>query len=345
MTDKYAFVATQDAAARIDRESGLMTGLAVITEGEAKGHGVMVDEMSLQTVVDAIGNEPQRAYITHSGALFNDRLTREIGLFKNFRVDDDKVRADFEAFESFREDDKRKYNRLFEMAEKAPSKMGLSIVFGGTRVWATMNGDMPYGYGKEQPPEGARFEMPSMRVKENYSVDFVDDPAANNGLFSAKIDNQTNSIMTKQELETKLSEVDAEKAQLTERIEQLGTEKELIEGEVAAMSAKVEELEKTLAAEKEQAEAKAAEQAETYASEKAAIEAELAAAKARIAELEELSKGSEPVGGQPEGEDEPRRFTAKERDQAIKDYAKEHGISEFSATIKLGKERPELWGK
>lgn len=342
MATKYAFIATQDAGATIDKENRIMSGLAVISEGEAKGHGVMVDEMSLQSFVDTVGSDPQRAYITHSGALFTDRLTREIGLFKNFRIEDDKVRADFEAFESFAEDDKRKYNRLFELAEKAPGKMGLSIVFGGSRVWATSDGDKAYAYGEEEPPEGARFEMPSMRVKENYSVDFVDDPAANTGLFSAQIDNQTNNTMTKQELESKLTEVDAEKAQLTERVEQLGTEKELMEGEVKAMSDKADELEKQLSAKDEAAEELAAK----VAAEKNELADQLAAKVKRIEELEELANGSEPVGGQPEGDDnEPKQFTAKERAAKIAEFAKENGISEFAATLKLGKTSPELWGK
>ena len=124
------------------------------------------------------------AYITHRGAIFDDRLTREIGMFYNFRIEGDRLVGDFQAFDSFREDESKKFNRLFELAEKMPERFGLSIVFSATTVWATEDGDV----ATIERPDNALFDFPSIRVDEVSSADFVDQPAANQrGLFS-KID-------------------------------------------------------------------------------------------------------------------------------------------------------------
>jgi hypothetical protein len=35
---------------RVDREAGILRGVSVITEGEAKGHGMIVDSVTLEQV-------------------------------------------------------------------------------------------------------------------------------------------------------------------------------------------------------------------------------------------------------------------------------------------------------
>ena len=343
MAQTYALSALQDGQARIDRENGRMIGLSVITEGEAKGHEMWVDEISLQTLLKSVSVQSIQAYITHSGAIFGDRLTNEIGLFKNFRIEDDRVRADFHSFDSFREDDRAKYNRLFELAEKASNRFGISIVFSGSLAWATMSGDEPYSENGDRPEE-SRFEHPSVRFNKIDSADFVDDPAANSGLFCRKIDTPTNTNMTKDELQTQLSAVEVEKDALSTRIDQLETEKKAADQEVEALSAKLTEAEGKLTAK----DAEIADTEKAHADALAAKDGELNAKDKRIGELEEIVNGSEPLGGG-SGEDEvtdPKKtFSRKERGEVISTYAKEHGISEFAATVKLGKERPELWAK
>ena len=131
---QYGFSALNISESKIDKESGKMFGVSLISVGEALGHELFVDDDSLDTILTAIDGEKIPAYITHRGALFEDRLTREIGMFTNFRTEGDRLMADFEAFDSFREDDARKYNRLFEMAEKMPERFGLSIVFSATQL-------------------------------------------------------------------------------------------------------------------------------------------------------------------------------------------------------------------
>ena len=109
---QYGFSALNISESKIDKDSGKMFGVSLISVGEALGHELFVDDDSLDTILQAIDGEKIPAYITHRGALFEDRLTREIGMFTNFRTEGDRLMADFEAFDSFREDDARKYNRL-----------------------------------------------------------------------------------------------------------------------------------------------------------------------------------------------------------------------------------------
>ena len=193
MGSNFAFNAVGIEQSQIDRESGTMIGVSLISTGPAIGHGLYVDQRSLETIEDELDDSKLPAYITHRGALFEDRLTREVGMFTNFRIEGDRLLGDFQAFESFREDDGRKFNRLFELAEKMPERFGLSIVFSATSAWATPGGDIEI----DEKPEDAMFEFPSIRVEEVSSADFVDAPAANQrGLFS-QIDKLTTHKMTK----------------------------------------------------------------------------------------------------------------------------------------------------
>ena len=59
-----------------------------------------------------------------------------------------------------------------------------------------------------------------------------------------------------------------------------------------------------------------------------------------IAKLKALIAGSSPVASDGDDEYIPSKSN---RAKVIAEYAKDNGISEFSATLRLGKERPELF--
>jgi len=350
---------------KVDKDSGSMLGVSLISVGPALGHDLFVDNTSLETVIDKLEAERLPAYITHKGAIFDDRLTREIGIFENFRIEEDRLIADFQAFESFREDDSRKFNRLFELAEKMPERFGLSIVFSADTVWATEDGDVD----TLERPDNALFDFPSVRVDSVSSADFVDSPAANErGLFST-IDNKPNSKMTKLELSEINKNLEDEKIELESKIYQLALEKTAAEAELESSQAtvvesldeaddlkqeieiKVAELDELRAklAEMEgeisEKDGELVEKSEELVEQKAAeekLQAEAIELSARVATLEKLIEGSDMVTASMETEDhyEPSKSN---RSKVISEFAKEKGISEFSATLRLGKERPELF--
>jgi len=372
MEKKFAFGVIGMEETKVDRESGIMEGVSLISKGPALGHGLFVDQKSIETIDDQLDDTKLPAYITHRGALFEDRLTREIGMFTNFRVDGERLLGDFEAFESFREDDNKKFNRLFEMAEKMPERFGLSIVFSATSAWATPEGDVPLGrssnndsdrpYDEKNPPEDALFEFPSIRVEEVTSADFVDSPAANQrGLFS-KIDNKPIYKMTKAELITKNEELEAEMAELAECVEQFAEDAKSSEEEEAATSideenaklkSTIEELKEKLQEEEEkmaelqselddqkEKEMKKDEEMTEASSQLSAKNNEISEKEQKIIELQAIVKGSEAVKFSKQEDDYSPSVS---RAQLISQYAKENGISEFSATLKLGKEKPEIF--
>ena len=365
MNNNLKFGVSKLSESKIDKDSGTMLGVSLISVGPALGHDLFVDQTSLETIIDKLEAERLPAYITHKGAIFDDRLTREIGIFENFRVEEDRLIADFEAFESFRDDDSRKFNRLFELAEKMPERFGLSIVFSADTVWATEDGDVD----TLERPDDALFDFPSVRVDSVSSADFVDSPAANErGLFSI-IDKKPTSKMTKQELSEINKGLEDEKMELESKIHQLSIDKTTAEAELESSQAAVEESLDETSELKEEIEIKSAELEEMKAKlaemegeisekdeelvekdeelvEKAtaeeSLQAEATKLSVRVATLEKLIEGSDMVAASTEADDlyEPSKSN---RSKVISEFAKEKGISEYSATLRLSKERPELF--
>jgi len=283
-------------------------------------------------------------------------------MFSNFRIENDRLLGDFQAFESFKEDETRKFNRLFELAEKMPKKFGLSIVFGAEKVWATDDGDIPFTFQDEEPPDEAIFAYPSIRVRDVMSADFVDSPAANErGLFS-QIDTKPTTMTTKAELQDSFDALSAEKETLSEKFSDLETqfeaqsaafktlsdEKDALTEELSAKSAKVEELEGALSEKSELFDAKEAEATE--------LAAKLDEATGEVDELNEKvdlltslirgeSKEIAAFGDDVDGADGDYVPSKAARDKAIAEFAAQKGITEFAATVQLSRERPELWGK
>lgn len=383
MNKQFAFAINNADDVKVSREDGTMLGVSLISVGPALGHELYVDKKSLDTIMDELGRTKLPAYITHRGALFEDRLTREIGIFTNFRIVDDRILGDFQAFDSFREDDTRKFNRLFELAEKMPERFGLSIVFSASSAWATDVGDVDTA----EKPEDALFNFPSIRVDEVSSADFVDQPAANQkGLFD-KIDTKPVYKMTKAELLELTESLEAEQKRLAEENHQLSVrvtdaeakaeeleiqlgghsddEKEMDEhedemdehedekmaelqkaldealAEIASLKEDVEAKEKELA-EKDEKMAEDEEKMKAVSDEKESASVKASELSVKVESLEKLIKGSGESFTRAT-DDETYSPSKESRAKIISEFAKENNISEFSATLRLGKERPELF--
>jgi len=164
---------------RVDREAGIVHGVAVITEGPALGHGMFVDTTTLAQVM-----EQAKTYI---GGLkvkldHNASASEIVGYLTDFRVEGTTVRADLHLLRS---SPRREY--ILELAETIPDTFGLSIAFSGT--------DEKIG------------ENWFARCTEIYSADIVSEPAANpSGLFQAgEITQPTSSDMTPEEIQAAIA--------------------------------------------------------------------------------------------------------------------------------------------
>ena len=135
-----------------------MRGVSVITAGiEATGHGIHIDDKSLQTALAVASKFPQgiKAKMEHSYGV--DKI---IGHLKNFRIDGAQLRADLQLLKAH-----PAYNFIAELIAKQPSTFGLSISFSFTG----------------EVIEGKKM----VRFEDIYSIDVVDRPAANpGGMFS-----------------------------------------------------------------------------------------------------------------------------------------------------------------
>lgn len=155
----------------IDAQAATITGVSVITVGEARGHGMQVDEQTLLQV--------KAAAETYSGGLKvkTDHYTgfdNIVGTLRNFVIDGDQLRADLYLLKNH-----DATPRILEMAELMPDTFGLSISFSGEHE---EQGDTVFA-----------------RCSEIYSADLVDAPAANpTGLFSARVDSGKKAMDEKQ---------------------------------------------------------------------------------------------------------------------------------------------------
>ncbi len=175
--------------------------VCILTEGEAQGHGVLVDGKTIDGFMAGSLGKTIPAYLTHQGAIDDtgrpaDRLGKEIGMFSGFYRDGNKVRArNFQFLESFIQAEPKTHATLVEMAQKFADKLGISPVVAHLRAWVMGDGtEVTAKDGKR--PLGAMLSLPSMRIGSIKSCDFVQQPAANLGLFEARVDDNTNNMAT-----------------------------------------------------------------------------------------------------------------------------------------------------
>jgi hypothetical protein len=167
-------------AGEIDFDNAMIRGVSVITIGEAKGHGMQVDEQTLQQVKDAAE--------TYTGGLkvktdHFSGFNQIVGTLKNFTIDGDQLRADLYLLKAH-----EATPRIIEMAQLMPGSFGLSISFSGEHA-TDETSDVTFA-----------------RCSEIYSADLVDQPAANpSGLFSAKVDSMAD-VMTPEEVSAAIQE-------------------------------------------------------------------------------------------------------------------------------------------
>jgi len=150
----------------VDAEKGILSGVAVITEGAAKGHTDFVSGKPMY--VDATTLLQVKACAeTYMGGLkvkmdHFSGITEIVGALREFSADGQILRADLQLLNSTKHRD-----YVLEIAQTIPDAFGLSIAFSGP---AEVIGDRAFA-----------------RCTEIYSADLVSEPAANpSGLFSAK---------------------------------------------------------------------------------------------------------------------------------------------------------------
>lgn len=178
--------------------SDIIEGVSVISVGEAKGHGLFVDRITLQEVKACAETYAGGVKVNlDHGAGIKDI----VGFCDNFRIIGDKLVADLNLLQNA---ERREY--VLEIAEKLPDTFGISIAFSGP----------------VREVNGKRFAS----CEELYSADLVQTPAANpTGLFSfeAKSVDKVSTNMEDAKIEIEPEEDEVSIADIVSRLAALET--------------------------------------------------------------------------------------------------------------------------
>lgn len=159
---------------RLDRESGIIRSVSVITTGEAVGHDLIVDRVTLEQI-EHQGKQRGKVPVKVNHKSGVDAVC---GHLVNFRRKGDKVLADWKLLKSHPQ-----YETIMETVEVQPETVGLSV---------------SYSSATEHMGPGG---LASARIGELHSVDYVVHPAANrDGLFAARVNGRIVNFTRKTEL-------------------------------------------------------------------------------------------------------------------------------------------------
>lgn len=156
----------------IDAEKGIIHGVVIARTGPVRGHNGMIDQVFLSQLCAMAQLRPQgiKARFGHPN-MCSTALGTYLGRFKNYSLHENFVKADLYLDATSKSTPNGNlFEYILNMAEKNPDMLGASIVF-----------------------EAAEFELDPLvpdgpkifRLKELRATDIVDDPAANDSLFSA----------------------------------------------------------------------------------------------------------------------------------------------------------------
>ena len=182
---------------KVIRAESVIEGVSVCSAGEAKGHGVHLDEEFLDDVV-RLGNEKPRVGVKmrfgHPN-MCSTALGTFLGRAKNFRRDGLTVKADAFISDTAKETPNGDlHSYVFDIAEKEPDMFGTSIVFTPGDHYKRDEKGVKYKYswdaGAWVDADGNEKERGMLsletfvEIEKLHADDFVDDPATNDGLFS-----------------------------------------------------------------------------------------------------------------------------------------------------------------
>lgn len=181
---------------KVDRKNGILRDLSLMKSGrEAKGHGLYIDEATLETALAVVAESGGllKAYYTHdhvgSAIPFGSQLydpaseLRIPGFFSGLKIEGGQLVAEkFELYETFRKHHAEEAEQIMEMAEKTPQLLALSVEIWGYTVFASIDG----AEYSERPDDVDLLHdgMPVLRITELFAAAFVADGAATDGLFA-----------------------------------------------------------------------------------------------------------------------------------------------------------------
>lgn len=201
------------ANSNVDKEAGIIRSVILCQVGEAKGHGVHLEQSFIDDLNAYAQKHHQKGMKSRFGhpSMSTDALGSEVGRFHNFSVDGTKLRADLHLFESsnLSPTHPNAKNFLLAMAEEDPDAIMCSIVFkpkyeyqyddDGKRIdiwfcdkrgnWKRCSNN--HGEANKFDPNKNLY----VELDNFYFTDIVDQGAATDKLFSAHFNRDKFSVM------------------------------------------------------------------------------------------------------------------------------------------------------
>ena len=168
---------------KVDAENGEIIGVTLMEGGdrEAKGHNLYINNVTLQSFVDATDSKPTKLYYTHK---FSEGL-ETIGVVNDVRIEGDKLVGDISLLNSFKDNDRKRYDTLFELAsdEDKADLIGISAEFINSPFTLDENGEAVPFEASEDDDEDIKLYAFATEVM---AFSIVAEPASTDGLFEAK---------------------------------------------------------------------------------------------------------------------------------------------------------------
>ena len=138
-----------------EMEANDFGGVSILEIGEAKGHDLFVDKLSLENAMDIMKQAPNgvKVKMNHGSG-----LDAVVGFARNARIEGNKLVADLKLLKN-----SQHYGLIKEMADEAPDQFGISLAF----------------VNESESINGKDY----IRPQSIASADLVSSPAATNGLF------------------------------------------------------------------------------------------------------------------------------------------------------------------
>lgn len=206
-TMRFRAAPARGVSGQVDREKGIIHGIAVVTMGEARGHGVFLDEEFIDETVKNGNNLPKglKSRFGHPN-MSSSAVGTLLGRVKNFRKDMESgvpiARGDLHLTESAKSAPGGDlYTHVLDLAENDPDQFGTSIVFERGNVYKRDNsGNKIFRYDQDGTRNNEYENTVSNEYVEQKTLradDVVDEPAANpDGLFSMFSSGQPAAIVT-----------------------------------------------------------------------------------------------------------------------------------------------------
>ena len=174
------------------RKAGIIHSVSIITKGEALGHDLWIDDVTLEQVADLISANRNgvKSRFTHP-SMSGDGLGKQVGRVMDAEVEGNQVLADQHFLASAHkapDGDLAEY--LMSLADEDPTSYGLSIAFLHDADAMEQFQVQHTADGEFRSPDPLNVNhYPHVRIAELHAADAVDEPAANpNGLFHREHD-------------------------------------------------------------------------------------------------------------------------------------------------------------